>query len=595
MFKLTQPDRPSEFFVVELDPPLKHNLKRHDIVTFSLNQSTEVAVEINRTEDEDVQEKLTKADVLDEETGPVCDVLARLLKAMSQKKLYGPSKTYKSKHGNEGLKCNIKNTIDGVLYPLEKAFLFVYKNPVYIRYDAVRVVEFEQMNRDTHSTVRAFTININCKDGESTSFSGIQKSEYQALKSYLELKKIEVTSDEGTGPVRDYNEGSDDDAYVSMAKAEGRAAAGEEGGSSEDESFHGSEMEESDVDEEFDSDGGKSAGSGSGSGSGSDGGNEGEDGEQKKKKKKQKRVKGEKRESAPKEPKAPKMVKKKTSSAYMLYSASIRETVKTDNPEIKNTEIMQTIGKMWNALSEEDKTPFNEQAAQLKADAPMIEHVAKKAAEDDPDAPKKPRQPKSAYILFSGSETVRADIKTDNPDIEAKGMMKALGDKWNSMSDEEKQPFVDEAAPDKARYMEEMKAYKEAMGTHKRKKSKSKKPDNGKPKQPQSAFLLFSGEKRAAIKDANPEAGLGDVAKLIGKAWGEVSEEDKAPYNEQAAKLKEKYKEDVDAWRVKRVAEGHESDEEPSKKKKKTSSAAKQSLLNFKSAEMVHSDDDVSD
>ena len=290
------------------------------------------------------------------------------------------------------------------------------------------------------------------------------------------------------------------------------------------------------------------------------------------------------------------MVTKKTASAYMLYSASIRETIKKDNPEIKSTEIMQTIGKKWNVLSEEEKTPFNEQAVQLKADAPMIEHVAKKAAKDDPDAPKKPRQPKSAYILFTGSLSVWVDLKTANPDIEAKEMVTALGAKWSTMSDADKQPFVDEAAPDKARYMEEMKVYKEALRTHKRKKSgKAKKPDNGKPKQPQSAFLLFSGEKRAGLKEANPEAGLGDIAKLIGKAWGEVSEENKAPYTEQAAKLKEKYKEDVEAWRQKRIAEGHESDEEPAKKKTKSNSSAKQRLLNFKSAEMVNSDDDVSD
>jgi len=137
----------------------------------------------------------------------------------------------------------------------------------------------------------------------------------------------------------------------------------------------------------------------------------------------------------------------------------------------------------------------------------------------------------------------------------------------------------------------------------------SETPDDGKPKpkqpQPQPAVLLFSGEKRAAIKDTNPEARLGDIAKIIGQASGEVSEEDKTPCIEQAAKPTEEktekyttediavwHAEDIAVWRVKRVAEGHESDEEPSKKKNKGSAAAKESHLNYKS-DVVHSDDDV--
>jgi hypothetical protein len=58
--------------------------------------------------------------------------------------------------------------------------------------------------------------------------------------------------------------------------------------------------------------------------------------------------------------------KKKRTSGYLLYSADTREAVKTKlttgGAKLKNQDIMTELGAMWKALSEEDRTKWNDKA-----------------------------------------------------------------------------------------------------------------------------------------------------------------------------------------------------------------------------------------
>lgn len=69
--------------------------------------------------------------------------------------------------------------------------------------------------------------------------------------------------------------------------------------------------------------------------------------------------------------------------------------------------------------------------------------------------------------------------------------------------------------------------------------SKSKKEkDPNKPKRALSAYMFFSQDWRERIKAENPEAGFGEVGKLLGAKWKELDEEEKKPYVELANKDK---------------------------------------------------------
>lgn len=63
------------------------------------------------------------------------------------------------------------------------------------------------------------------------------------------------------------------------------------------------------------------------------------------------------------------------------------------------------------------------------------------------------------------------------------------------------------------------------------------------PPQALSAFMYFSNSNRDKVKADNPGISFGEVGRALGERWKGLSAEDKAPYERQAAKDKERYAE----------------------------------------------------
>ena len=60
----------------------------------------------------------------------------------------------------------------------------------------------------------------------------------------------------------------------------------------------------------------------------------------------------------------------------------------------------------------------------------------------------------------------------------------------------------------------------------KTKRTPKAKKEPGAKKAP-SAYIIFCGDKRGEIKENNPEATFGELGKLLGKMWAELTEEEK--------------------------------------------------------------------
>lgn len=56
-----------------------------------------------------------------------------------------------------------------------------------------------------------------------------------------------------------------------------------------------------------------------------------------------------------------------------------------------------------------------------------------------------------------------------------------------------------------------------------------------------SAFFIFCKDERAKVKGANPEYGVGDIAKELGKRWAEADPASKSKYEAMAEKEKARY------------------------------------------------------
>ncbi|CEP13358.1 hypothetical protein [Parasitella parasitica] len=72
------------------------------------------------------------------------------------------------------------------------------------------------------------------------------------------------------------------------------------------------------------------------------------------------------------------------------------------------------------------------------------------------------------------------------------------------------------------------------------KSSKEKKNPNA-PKRGLSAYMFFSQDNRAKVKEDNPEASFGTIGKLLGEKWKGLSDQEKKPYLEKAEADKKRY------------------------------------------------------
>ncbi|KAF8970585.1 high mobility group box domain-containing protein [Flammula alnicola] len=82
------------------------------------------------------------------------------------------------------------------------------------------------------------------------------------------------------------------------------------------------------------------------------------------------------------------------------------------------------------------------------------------------------------------------------------------------------------------------------------------------PKRALSAYMFFSQDWRERIKTENPDAGFGEVGKLLGAKWKELDEAEKKPYVDQAARDKERADEEKAAYDNKQKGSGDDEEDD---------------------------------
>merc|ERR1712227_857215 len=151
----------------------------------------------------------------------------------------------------------------------------------------------------------------------------------------------------------------------------------------------------------------------------------------------------------------------------------------------------------------------------------------------DPNAPKKPL---SAYFLFSQEE--RLKVKAENPDYSITEVAKELGKRWATLNPDIKNSY-------EQRYQDARRVYESEMNNYKPKKKK----DPNAPKQPLSAYFIFSTEERLKVKEENPTYSICEVAKELGRRWAEMDPAVKQRYQARAEEERQKYDNDMANYR----------------------------------------------
>ncbi|KAI5703043.1 hypothetical protein M8J75_007103 [Diaphorina citri] len=175
----------------------------------------------------------------------------------------------------------------------------------------------------------------------------------------------------------------------------------------------------------------------------------------------------------------------------------------------------------------------------------------------------KPRGRMTAYAFFV--QVCREEHKKKHPEenVVFAEFSKKCAERWKTMSEKEKKRFHEMADKDKKRYDTEMQSYTPPAGEKVRGKRRKQIKDPNAPKRSLSAFFWFCNDERGKIKQDNPEYGVGDIAKELGKKWADVDPSVKTKYEQMAEKDKARYEKEMTAYKNRSVAPvNEEADEE---------------------------------
>lgn len=295
-------------------------------------------------------------------TGPIYETVSRLFKAVCNLKITVPGK-FVGATGTPAIQCSHKQN-PGLLYPMEKGFLFIHKPPMYVRFEEISSCHFARS--DGGSVTRTIDFEIDLKAGSSLMFNSIEKEENNKLYDYLNKKNIKIRNAQRIAQSGADLDSSDDDhdPYKAALTAEGRQRDMSES-ESDDEDYDldkdlkkkkkekdSSEGSGSEPDDEYDS-GSEQDSSGTGESEPDD-----EEDVQRKKKKsgepKEKRVRKDKEEKkggkkGKKDPNEP----KRALSAYMIWFQSVRVSLKEDGDTV--ADVARKAGAKWKEMSSADK------------------------------------------------------------------------------------------------------------------------------------------------------------------------------------------------------------------------------------------------
>uniref|UniRef100_A0A1L8DD76 Putative dorsal switch protein 1 n=1 Tax=Nyssomyia neivai TaxID=330878 RepID=A0A1L8DD76_9DIPT len=198
------------------------------------------------------------------------------------------------------------------------------------------------------------------------------------------------------------------------------------------------------------------------------------------------------------------------------------------------------------------QTQNNQQAHQNQNNQQIQIHTqnAKMPRGNKVDA--KPRGRMTAYAFFV--QTCREEHKKKHPEesVIFAEFSRKCAERWKTMLDKEKKRFHEMAEKDKKRYDLEMQNYVPPKGTvvGRGKKRKQIKDPNA-PKRSLSAFFWFCNDERMKVKALNPEYGVGDIAKELGRKWSDADPEVKSKYEAMAEKDKARYEREMTEYKKK--------------------------------------------
>ncbi|GMM58121.1 hypothetical protein DAKH74_047370 [Maudiozyma humilis] len=143
---------------------------------------------------------------------------------------------------------------------------------------------------------------------------------------------------------------------------------------------------------------------------------------------------------------------------------------------------------------------------------------------------RKPKKPLNGYMLFSNDH--RDAIAAKNPGKSPNDIFRLIGKEWCELSEQDKQPYLDEAARKLEAHKAEVKQFEQSLP----------------PKKPAGPFIQFSQDIRQRLNEEYPAMSFGEKSKITSARWAALSEEERQEYKDRYSKQIILWKAAVDAY-----------------------------------------------
>ncbi|TNV77867.1 hypothetical protein FGO68_gene13876 [Halteria grandinella] len=160
---------------------------------------------------------------------------------------------------------------------------------------------------------------------------------------------------------------------------------------------------------------------------------------------------------------------------------------------------------------------------------------AGKSEKKENDGPRV-KKPTTSFVYFLKDKT--PEVKAKQPTISCSEVAKILGQEWGQLNEDQKKRWIDLAAIDKQRYLNDKKQAEtqgvtSADGSTSPQKKKKKKSTDGQ-QGTWSSYLVFCNARRAAIRAEHPDIKPQDISKIAGAEWSALTDEQRAVWKAKA-------------------------------------------------------------
>lgn len=185
-FFLDEQDKELGHFVIGFDKPLRQGQTLYHFVIIQFKLKEESVVEFT------AKEELIKT--LDPSFEPSIkglhyELFTKVFKALTSLSIVAPG-DFKTTKGENSLKCSL-GARQGILFILNKSFLFITKPVIHVRFEDVVKAEFHRVT--TGHRIKGFDLEILPKTGSSYLFSDIDIAESDVIMKFLVSNKVLVT------------------------------------------------------------------------------------------------------------------------------------------------------------------------------------------------------------------------------------------------------------------------------------------------------------------------------------------------------------------------------------------------------------------